>query len=89
MQEIIVGETTNIDEEPINDDIYNESVRPVAQDEENQENNSLLSVIKLPPKMRKRGHPEGLANTVIGLPKRKAKVAAVAFEKCYHNKEKK
>ena len=81
VQEIVVGKTTNIDEEPINDDVYNESVRPVAQEEENQENNSFLSVIKLPPKMRKRDHPERLANTVIGLPKRKAKVVAVAFEK--------
>ena len=81
VQEIVVDETGNIDEEPIDDDVYNESVRLVAQEEDNQENNSLLSVIKLPPKMRKRGHLKGLANTIIGLPRRKAKVTAVAFEK--------
>ena len=31
--------------------------------------------------MQKRGRPKGLANTVIGLSRMKAKVTAVAFEK--------
>ena len=30
--------------------------------------------------MQKSGHPKGLANTVIGLPRKKAKVAAVALK---------
>ena len=82
VQEIVVDETGNIDKEPIiDDDDYNEAVTLVSQEEENQENNSILSLIKLPPKMRKRGRPKGLANTVIGLPRKKAKGVPVAFEK--------
>ena len=81
VQEIVVDETGNIDEETIDDDDYNEAVRLVVQKEENQENNSVLSLIKLPPKMWKRGQPKGLANTVIGLPRKKAKRVPVAFEK--------
>ena len=37
MQEVVIGETGNIDEEPIDDDVYNETVRLVTQEEENQE----------------------------------------------------
>ena len=53
VQEIAVDEKGNIDEEPIDDD-YNEIVKLVAQEEENQENDSALSAIKLPPKMQGR-----------------------------------
>ena len=81
VQEIVVDVTANVDEETIDDDDYNEAVRLVVQEEENQENNSVLSLIKLPPKMRKRGRPKGLANSVIGLPRKKAKDGPVAFEK--------
>ena len=81
VQEIVVDETGNVDEETIDDDDYNEAVRLVAQEEENRENNSVFSLIKLPSKMRKRDQPKGLANTVIGLPRKKAKSAPVAFEK--------
>ena len=82
VQEIVVDETGNIDEETIDDDDYNEAaVRLVAQEEENWENNSVLSLIKLPSKVRKRDWPKGLANTVIGLPRKKAKSTPVAFEK--------
>ena len=45
------------------------------------QNNCTLLLIKLPPKMRKRHRSKGLANTVIGLPRKKAKGAPVAFEK--------
>ena len=59
-----------------------------AQDEKNQENDSALSLIKLPQKMWKRGRPKGLANTVIGLPRKKAKGVPVAFEKLLPQREK-
>jgi len=75
IQEIIVDEGGQF-EEIIDDDDYNEAVRCVAQEE-----NNFLSFVKLPPKMRKRGQPKGLANTVIGLPRKKAKSGPVAFEK--------
>ena len=41
MQEVVVDKTGNINEEPIDDDHYNEIVRLVAQEEENQ---AILSV---------------------------------------------
>ena len=88
VQEIVVDETGNTDEETIDDDDYNEAVRLVAQEEENRENNSVMSLIKLPPKIRKRGRPKELANAIIGLPRKKAKSAPVAFENCYHNRGK-
>ena len=81
VQEVVVDVTENLDEEPIDDDNYREAATLATQDEKNKENNSALSLIKLPPKMRKRGRPKGLANTVIGLPRKKAKDVPVAFEK--------
>ena len=43
VQEIVIGETGNIDEEPIiDDDVYNETVRLVTQEEENQEKLSFV-----------------------------------------------
>ena len=35
-----------------------------------------ISVIKMPPTMRKRGRPKGAGLTVIGLPKKKGKTAS-------------
>jgi len=52
---LAVNETGISDEELIDDNDYNEAVRVVAQEEENQENNFNLSLITLPLKMRKRG----------------------------------
>ena len=67
MQEIVVYKMGNTDGETIDDDDYNEIVRLIAQEEENQEKNSFLSVMKLPQKMwRELGFAQGLANTVIG-----------------------
>ena len=66
VQEVVVDETENLDEEPIDDDNYHEAPPTLAaQDEKNKENNSALSLIKLPPKMWKRGRPKGVTNTVI------------------------
>ena len=53
MQKVVVDETGNTDEKTVDDDIYNESVRLVVQEEEYQENNSILLVIKLTPKCRR------------------------------------
>ena len=71
MQKVVVDKTENINEEPIDDDNYNEIVRLVAQEEEDQ---AILSVIKLPLNMQKRGLPRGLANTIIGLTRKKPKL---------------
>ena len=35
-----------------------------------------ISVVKMPPKMRKRGRPKGAGLTVIGLPKKKGKTVS-------------
>lgn len=71
VQEIVVDETGNSDEEPIDDDVYNQASCTGRRESRKQ---FPFVIIKLPPKMRKRGHPKGLANTVIGLSRRKAKV---------------
>ena len=70
----MADETEKIDKEPIDDDDYNETVKLVTQEEENQENNCILSVIKLPPKIHKRGCSKELA---IGLLRKKSKLAPV------------
>ena len=67
----------------IDDDEYDEAIELVMQDEattENDENESAISLIKVPPKMQKRGRPKGSTKTVIGLPRKKPKVGPVAFE---------
>lgn len=43
------------------------SRKPMSSVDEN------ISVVKMPPKMRKRGRPKGAGQTVIGLPKKKGK----------------
>lgn len=80
VSQITVGKVKSFEEfEVIDDDDYNEAVTNFAKEEENQEIS--LSMVKVPPRMRKRGRPKGLANTVIGLPRKKAKFGPVAFEK--------
>ena len=61
---------------------YNKAVELEMQEEattESHEIESAISLIKLSPKMQKRGHPTGSTKTVIGLPRRKLKVGPVAF----------
>ena len=48
--------------------------------ERSDELESALSLIKLPPKMQKRGRLKGLTKTVVGLPRKKQKAGPVAFE---------
>ena len=66
----------------IDDDEYNEAVELLIQDEASAGNDEMesISLIKLPPKMQKQGHPKGSTKTVIGLPRKKLKVGPVAFE---------
>ena len=67
----------------MDDNEYNEAIELVMQEEatvESDDFQSTISLIKLPPKMEKRGHPKGSTKTVIDLPRKKLKVGPVAFE---------